>query len=220
MRFNLLKYLTELFDSIKYYLIKDNPQVVEWLTIGPQIESLAKEVLDAKEFNQARSLSKCIIIGGRQRKIAINFLCRYVGYKPKRPLYYVSQDSLRCLPKRTRDVVRYLGDYIDVLVKCIAKEKAVKPFFTPRSLSINLRYLKESLPQDLYSQLERYDNNIYRPAKHEFDTGERKHRFTVTEAIFTVFITINLAKKLIHISPLAQKYSDDNNPNIWIEMVF
>jgi hypothetical protein len=209
----------EFIESLNLYFSKNNPKEIEWLTIGAEIEMLARDLICEDEFDDAELLSQWIVNGGGQKNKAISILSKMIGYRPKRPLYYVSQGSIRYLPDRTRDTIRYLGDYIDVIVKCIAKENAPKPFFKPRSLGTNLYHLKGKLPDNLHALLKRYDDNIYCPAKHDFSTGERNHRFTLKETVYVVFITMSLAKELTSLSPLAREYISDTNPNIW-DMTF
>jgi len=207
-------------DKLLYFFIKDSSSVIEWLSISENIEKLAKEQLTPDLFDQAGIIARYIVTGGLQRGYAIGHLCRYVGYKPKRPLMYLSTDHIRSLPNNTRDVVRYCGDYLDVIVKCIAKDNAPKLFFTPKSLTGNVRFLEKKLSNDLLDVLRKYDEYLYLPAKHDFNSMEKKHKFTVKEAVYAIYLTMEISKGLVTLSPLAKEYLADTNPNIWGQMAF
>lgn len=174
--------------------------------------SLAEENLTKAELAEAEELSNSIISGGRRKKHAVSLLQQRVGHRPKRPIYYVTEQYLPRLPHHTREVMRYLGDYIDQLVKCIAKENHQGSIFFPKSLGSNLKPLSKVIPEELIDQLAKYNRYLYVPAKHDFDVKGRPHRFSNKEVIIALYITLKIAQQLKSISPMAKLYSEDKLP--------
>lgn len=175
----------------------------EWLELGDDVASLARDVLSFQEFEEAEKLTNDIIFKGERKSQAIKNLQGRIGVRPKRPIYYIN-GLLPNLPGSTRDIMRYLGDYIDRLVKWIAKENHRGSIYA--SLGSNLRSLKGVIPLDFQKQLVRYDKNIYVPAKHDFDNHGRKHRFTPREVVFTIMVTVEFGEKLKAIFPSVRQY--------------
>jgi len=183
----------------------------EYLKIDNNIKSLANEILSNEEIFEAETISQSLEKKSSRLK-AIRFLQKKVGDRPKRPIYYANFE-LNYLPYRTRDAVRYAGDYIDQLVKCLAIEIWGNPSYGQKSLGVNLRHLHNKIPELLYSGLERYNNWIYVPAKHEFKIKEgRKHLFTSKEVVYIYYITLKLKEKIVEISKEAKNYSEDFYP--------
>jgi hypothetical protein len=179
----------------------------EYLLIDDKIKSLAEELLSDDEILEAEKIA--FDLTKKSTKLnAIKMLQKLVGNTPKRPLYYANFE-LNFLPHRTRNAVRYIGDFVDVLIKYLATEKLGKSACKTKSLGMNVRDLKKILPDQLYSELERYDNFIYKPAKHDFSVGDRKHLFTSKEVVFIYFISLKLKEKIIKISEEAKKYSEN-----------
>lgn len=175
--------------------------------INPDIEKFAKKLLTEEQLLDIK-----VIYNGlsaeEHRTVAIKKLQEIVGLKPKRPLYYV-HGRLKHLPKDTRDIVRYLGDYIDHLIKFYASDSLT---FTPRffserrSLGANLKKLRGTLGEELRIILMKYCDLIYTPAKHDmFPSEEKEHLFSCEDTVFIVFITMELSKQLL---PLSQKTRD------------
>jgi hypothetical protein len=117
------------------------------------------------------------------------------------------------LPRWTRNGIRYLGDYIDLLVKALAFEITKDPHCTQSSLGANIHKLspkKHGIPQELVDKLKKYNSFLYQPGKHDFNIPHgRSHRFTSKEAVFTAFITMKLADEIKKLSQHATKVSLD-----------
>lgn len=181
----------------------------EYLLINDEIKSLAERLLSNEEIQEADHIALDLTKKSTKR-LAIRKLQKMVGFWPKRPLYYVNFE-LNSLPHWTRDSVRYIGDFIDVLVKYLAAEKLQNPKCMERSLGINLRNLKNKIPESLYFELERYDELIYKPAKHDFSVENRKHLFTSKEVVLIVYISFKIKDKIIEISEEARKFCEIKN---------
>lgn len=125
---------------------------------------------------------------------------------PKRPLYY-AQAELRYLPRWTRNAIKYLGDYIDLLVKAMAFEFTKDQRCKESSLGVNIRRLnskKHSISQARVDRIAKYNSFLYLPGKHDFSIpAGRSHRFTCKEVVLTVFITMKLAEDIKKISNFA-----------------
>jgi len=154
-----------------------------------------------------------MLAGSKTRKReAFYRLHELVHPPPKRPLYY-AQHELEFLPRWTRDGIRYLGDYIDMLVKAMAFEFTKDPNCKKRSLGRNIQLLeakKYGIPPDLIERLERYNSFLYQPGKHDFSLPSgRSHRFTSREVVLTAFITMKLAEDIKKLSQYATRVSLD-----------
>lgn len=177
------------------------------LSIRPQIEELSEMILNENELEEVNLLSEQLV-HKKTWENAINRLREVVGYKPKRPVYYVWM-HLRNLPKDTRTVVFYAGSYIDCLMKHVSNEKGkniVRALFT--SLKNNIKWSKEILGVELVDILNKYESLIYTPAKHDYeDRKNRPHLFSSKEAVTVCFVTMKIAKQLINLSEEAKNYS-------------
>lgn len=197
-------------------LIKDlfhrNTIPNEWLDVGTDIASFSQSILTPDEIREADSLTLAIISGGKQKELAITFLQNKIGTYPKRPIYYVTLQYLPLLPHHTRETMRYLGDYIDGLVKCTATDVSSWFYHMHRSLGSNLPVLHGKLSDDLVRALAVYNKVIYTPAKHDFNVRTREHRFTPREVVFACLITVKLAAQLKTLSSMAQQYANDTLP--------
>lgn len=115
--------------------------------------------------------------------------------------------AMRGLPLYTRDAIRYLGDYIDLLVKAMAFEFVGDQKCKNSSLGTNLRTLKPvkyKVPSELLAKLSKYNSFLYQPGKHDFNIPSgRSHRFTSKEVVFTSFITMKLADDIKKLSQFA-----------------
>jgi hypothetical protein len=171
-------------------------RVEEALLASQEVEKLAEDVLSHEEYEHANEIAIMLVSTKPLRK-AIAELTELVAPPPKRPLYY-AQHELGFLPRWTRDAIRDLGDYIDILVKHLAyqlsKDTRVSKFPMGPSLQLVERWA-DSLPPRLVEFLKRYNSFLYRPGKHEFKLpGDRHgHRFTSKEVVLTAFITMKLA---------------------------
>jgi hypothetical protein len=178
----------------------------QYLLIDDKIKSLADELLSNDDIQEAEKISKDLT--KKSTKInAIKKLRIKIGDIPRRPMEYANFE-LNYLPYRTRNPVRYIGDFIDLLIKYLATEKLHDSACLKRSLGINLRKLNKKIPDSLYFQLEKYDNDIYKPAKHEFGVENRKHLFTSKEVVFIYFLSLKLKEQIIEISEEAKKCSE------------
>jgi len=180
----------------------------EYLMIDEKIYSLAQDILSQSKIEEAEKLSLDLASSKSKRNCAIKKLQIMTGLKPKRPLYYCRHE-LKYLPRWTRNAVRYIGDYIDQLIKYLASEKLANSKNRTRSLGSNLKNLENKLPKPLYSNLGKYNELIYVPAKHNFSVKNRKHLFTSKEVVFIYFISLKLKEDIIKISKDAKKYSKE-----------
>lgn len=196
-------------------ILRDQHQVSntsEYLLANRDIISLAKQVLTEQEYFEAEDLAGKLT-GTKQEKVfARARLTEIVKPPPKRPIYYAQYQMTR-LPRWTRDALRYLGDFIDMLVKTAIYEKTHQKSIFQSSLgpAINefQRYWHDS--NQLADILSQYNRLLYRGAKHDFilPTGRKAHRFTSREVVLTAFITMNIASRITAISPMAEKVSKD-----------
>ncbi len=97
----------------------------EYLMCNDEIKLLASTLMTDAELQNAEDIS--LKLTTKNKKRAIQKLVKLLSVPEKdpfhkRPLYYLHHE-LRFLPKYTRDGMRYLGDYIDQIVKTIAEEK-------------------------------------------------------------------------------------------------
>ncbi len=123
------------------------------------------------------------------------------------------------MPRYIRNPIRYLGDYIDHLVKFWSSEINGVPYLK-KSLGINLEKLKGKIDEDLRINLAQYNNFCYVPAKHDFNRRGRKHRFTAKEAVYICFMTMNLSKQITSHSEKAKKYSNCESDDDWADMKY
>lgn len=171
---------------------------------------LCKNVLASKEIIKAEELAIDIMSKGTRKKLAIEILQRKIGTHPKRPLYYITQLFLPRLPSHTRDIMKYLGDYLDQLLKYTVREKRKGFIHFERSMGPNLHALKNIISPELQEELLEYNKLLYVPAKHDFDVPkDRNHRFTLREVILSCFLTIKFAEEIKTISSFARKYAND-----------
>jgi len=179
----------------------------EYLEIDDNIKTLACELLSEKEIFEADEVSQKLAVKST-RVGAIRYLKKKVGDRPKIPIYYANYE-LNGLPVRTRNPVRYIGDYIDQLVKCLTIDTMNNSSYGQKSLGQNVYTLKGKIPELLHSQLARYNNQIYTPAKHIFSKKEgRKHLFTSKEVVYTYYLSLKLKEKIIELSKNAREYSE------------
>jgi len=190
----------------------------ERMLIDDEIVNLAKELLSKELIEQADKLSEDISYGKKKKREGIDFLRKVVRPYPKRPMYYC-RFELKNLPHHTRNIVRYLGDYIDLLERQALKKflgEKYKNKLSPRAVR---KQLKPYIPEELYQQLEKYDKLFWTPGKHDFNVDETKrhHRFTTREVVYDIFITYALADKIKKIADIKDSYNEEviyigNNP--------
>ncbi len=170
----------------------------EALTSSPEILSLAQQVLSESDYNKAIKLSIMLVSSKSVQRDAIEQLAMIVTPSPKRPMYY-AQGEIRHLPHLTRDAIRYLGDYVDLVSKHVAYELLKgRPRNFSMGATIRLLETKKALPENILNWLRTYNEFIYRPGKHDFQLpqGRSEHRFTSQETVLTAFVTLRLAEIL------------------------
>lgn len=165
------------------------------LFINPDILAYTEKVLNKNEIAIADEIIEKIVSKNKNLKLeATDLLQSYFGTRPKRPLYYLHHE-LQFLPNQTRGAMRYLGDYIDLLIK-EATQKLVSPMKWLLSLGQNTKALKGKIPDELRQNLVEYNRLLYVPAKHVFDTKGNDHLFSCREIVYTCFITLKLARQI------------------------
>ncbi len=178
----------------------------EALTSSPEILSLAKQLLSEAEFDRAMKLSVMLVSSRSVKNAAVEELVTMVAPPPKRPLYY-AQHELELLPRWTRDAIRYLGDYVDVVCKHLLYElsKARGRGNTPLGVTISTLEARKVLPDNVLTRLRTYNEFLYRPGKHDFHlpAGRKMHRFTSQEVVLTAFVTLRLVEILKQYSKCA-----------------
>lgn len=138
------------------------------LDVLPEIQSLANRILSVEKIQEADIVSRKLLGSRDERRWAIATAALEVGLKPSRPLLYWSVE-MRGLPRNTRDCVRYLGDYVDLLVKEMTQE-LLGGSARRRSLGSNAKLLVKKAKQigKLATKLESFSDCIYTPGKHDF----------------------------------------------------
>ena len=169
----------------------------------PEIDSLAREVLSTEKYEETMKVSLTLLKPWKERQRAHATLGLEIGLQPTRPLLYL-WPLIQGLPRGTRDCIRYLGDYIDLLTKEMAFEY-VGGNARRCSLGINaVRLSKPNLPPEIQAIakiLIRYNEFLYTPGKHDFSLPPgRKHRFTVREVVLTAYISAVIARQIKAVS--------------------
>ena len=190
----------------------------EYLEIQKEIYDLSLDVLNNEEIEQAEEISNNLVSTKARKEKARMALRKKIGVKPSRPLFYANLE-LKSLPRYTRSGIRYVGDYLDHLVKFWASEINGKTFLT-KSLGINLKNMRNKIDEILRLNLIKYNNLCYVPAKHDFNVKNRKRRFTSKEAVYIVFMTMKLAKIIISKSKKASQYSNSEIDDDWATMKY
>jgi hypothetical protein len=172
--------------------------------VNPNILILAKETLSQEEINESERITEQLL-SNKLKDFAIRKLMSLIGVKPKRPLYYLNHE-LNFLPEYTRTTIFYAGSYIALLVQYLAQENSIKYYLT---LGSHLSKARALLGEKLYNDLFNYNKFIYVPAKHEFNFTDKPHLFSAKETVITLMITLNLAKKIVELSPKAKAYTEN-----------
>ena len=184
----------------------------EYLLAEREIIALAKDVLSEQEYSEAEEVAKHLTGRKSDKDLARGRLVALVKPPPKRPIYYAQYEML-FLPRWTRDALRYLGDFIDMLVKSAVYEKTSDRRVFGLSLGPAINLFQRCWPgyESLVDLLQRYNRFLYRGAKHDFTlpANHKTHRFTAREVVLTTFITMNLADKLSAISYMAKEARND-----------
>jgi hypothetical protein len=186
----------------------------ERLYLNDDILSLAEKILPGETLNLADGLSIDLCDGKKTREQARAYLMSLIIPPPKRPLYYCHYE-IRHLPRWTRDTVRYLGDYIDLLERIALKKFLKENYrqgFSPKKVR---EKLKKFISEALSEELDRYDAVFWKPSKHDFYVDEtlKRNRFTSREVVYCIFITLDLSKKIKE----AGKFEDIDDPHAYLE---
>jgi len=170
----------------------------------PEMLELALETLSPKELAEARVIAEMIHETKRHRANAIRTLRSLIRPPPSRPLYYLGNEMKR-LPGNTRNCIRYLGDYLDLLTKEMTFE-FLGGNARKTSLGRNAKALeKVSQLQELAHKLQTYAEVIYTPGKHDFSLPPgRRHRFTSAEVVYATCVTVKLADRIKSVSEFAR----------------
>jgi hypothetical protein len=173
----------------------------------PYIVNLAQDVLTGPEYIEAETTAVYLVRTKQLHEAAKKRLTDLVTPPPKHPLSE-AQEELKKLPRFTRDAIRYLGEYIELLVRAWSFEVTGDAESKTRSLGSNVRRLKPKklgLPEALIDQLRRYNSFLFTPAKHDFTIFKgQRHRFTSREVVLIAYITMKLAAQIMELSPAAR----------------
>ena len=184
----------------------------EYLLASEEVISLARDVLSEKDYLEAEGIAHKLTGTKRDKGSARTRLIQLVKPPPKRPIYY-AQHEMEYLPRWTRNALRYLGDFIDMLVKSSVYEKTRDRRVFNSSLGPAISQFRQHWPNhsSLADLLWRYNHFLYRGAKHDFTlpASRKTHRFTSREVVLTAFITMNLADRLTAISSMASEVRND-----------
>ena len=168
-----------------------------------EVEVLAHDLLTKEEYERANEIAIMLVSSKPQKRKAVFELMKLVAPPPKRPLYY-AQHELQFLPRWTRDAIRDMGDYIDILAKHLAFRCTNQMRVSSFPLGASLQAVEKSglVSNSLIQFLKRYNSSLYRPGKHEFKLpSDRKgHRFTSKEVVYTAFIIMKLATAIKEIT--------------------
>lgn len=190
----------------------------EYLEIQEEIYNLAIKVFSEEYSEMAEKISLDLISSKKKKEMAKIKLKRIVGSRPSRPLFYANS-HVSDLPRYTRNLIRYLGDYIDHLIKFWSSELNGKKFLT-KSLGVSLKFLKGKIDEDLRQSLIVYNDYCYVPAKHDFNVKKRKHRFTCKEAVYIALMTMELGEIIKKNSEIAKKYALGEIDDNWAPMKY
>jgi hypothetical protein len=184
----------------------------EALMANREIISLSKELLSKDVYSKAESLASMLVGTRSEKSTARNTITKVLLPPPKRPVYYLEHE-LKFLPRWTRESMRYLGDFVDMLTKAAVYEKEMRQDVFKIAFGPAISRFKNYYPNraQLVDWLERYNRFLYRDAKHDFDlpTTRQEHRFTSREVVHTLFVTKELTEKITALSAAALRVSRD-----------
>ena len=173
---------------------------------------MAEEVLAPEKLKEADFVADTLVKSKRNRKWAISKTIVEVGIRPSRPLFYWAQE-MKALPRNTRNCIRYLGDYIDLLTKELSHELLDRNARL-NSLGTNARLLIQKSPnvKVLVETLKKYSDVLYTPGKHDFSLPPgRTHRFTPKEVILAAYVTSVVGKQILSTSSFARIAVEKDN---------
>ena len=177
------------------------------LDASPMILDLAKEVLPATRLAWAEHIAVEIVSTKSRKWKALRELADFVPVQPKRPLRYLREIEIGRLPHTTRNVVRYSGDYVDMLTKEMAYDVLGSSGARRKSLGANSKELFQKGPEEhrpLFAQMGKLDYFLNNPGKHDMsDPPGRDHRFTAREAVLCVCVALELGNRIKPLSARA-----------------
>lgn len=183
---------------------------------SPEIKALAKDLLTADRLAWAEGIAHRILSTKAVKWGAIRELCGAIGDHPDLPLGYLRKLYVPRLPHFTREVVRYSGDYVDILTKEAAADLLQDSKRRTISLEANSRRLLEKGPPELgglFDFVTRFCSFLYTPGKHEFKRAPgRDHMFTAMEAVLCIVIALELGSRICAISERARSASETKPP--------
>lgn len=179
----------------------------EFLELSNDISELSDKVLTRRQIEKAEKLSIMLVQSEKSKNQAIEELLHILPIRPKRPLSCCRQE-LKHLPRFTRDAIKYLGNYIDLLVKWKTYDLTKNPINLRSALGNNIDYLKNEF-EDKFVESIRQFSRICVNAQHTFDEGKKRYRFTPKEVVHTVFIVANIGNKLIGNSDFVKHCIED-----------
>ena len=184
----------------------------EALLAATEILALAKELLPKDTYLEAERMANMLTQSKSDKAAARAQLISVLPPPPKRPIYYLARE-IRSLPRWTRNAMRFLGDYVDMLAKAAVYEvlsdrDLFGKAFGPTISKFRVAYPKENTLADYLS---RYNKFLYRDAKHDMTlpVARREHRFTSREVVLCIYISKELARRIISLSELARKVNND-----------
>ena len=113
-----------------------------------EVVDLAQSILPEEQFELAEETARMLASSRTRRIAAADRLTALVAPPPKRPLYY-AQHEMEMLPRWTRDGIRYLGDYVDVLVKHLAFQLSGDAGVAQRSMGPNINVIERGTPSEI-----------------------------------------------------------------------
>ena len=195
--------------------LRDNHATSEsssYLLAASEIVQLARDVLAPGQYEEAELVAKQLTGSKKSKDSARARLLEIVCPPPKRPIYY-AQHEIQFLPRWTRDALRDLGDYVDMMVKSATYERQQSKRVFRVSFGPAVDAFRKHWPEQgkLADVLQRYNRFLYRPAKHDFKLprGRMHHRFTSREVVLSAYVTMKLGEMLAHISKLANSVKHD-----------
>lgn len=182
--------------------MKNEDREIEQAT--QEIRTLAGRVLAREDFASAAELGQLIFRDQHMRWHVIEEVQKHVGMAPKDPVYYLNQE-LKKLPRETRDVAWYAGEYIHRLVRPIAYKKGKflwnLNFLRKRALQAplgeNLRRLEGALPADLYETLLQFNDFVYMPLRRPPAKDSGPTAPNTPDTIFICFMIKPLAEMVM-----------------------
>ncbi len=184
----------------------------EALLADAEILSLAKELLPKDTYLEAEKMANMLTQSKSDKATARARLISVLPPPPKRPIYYLARE-IRSLPRWTRNAMRFLGDYVDMLAKAAVYEVLADRDLLGKAFGTTISKFKVAYPNEntLADYLSRYNRFLYKDAKHDMTLpiGRREHRFTSREVVLCIYISKELAGRILSLSELARKVNND-----------